>query len=181
MKNLILISFLLATSLFFSQSITFEPRKLDSLIFLKINKYRSTLGVKPFVAFEDSLMRKYSQRLTRINSTKQFITHSDSVGYVCNGECIYRYASSGKLNEFLLANDEVDYDKLAEKAVTGWINSPTHQNIISGERFNIATVTSVIKLDKEAGSIQFDSSFHALDKGLTTSTGYSYKTKNRAK
>lgn len=181
MKNLISISFLLLANFAFSQKVVIESKKLDSLIFLKINEYRVSLGIKPFVAFEDSLMREYSQRLTRVNSDKLMIAHSDSIGYVCNGECIYRYESGGKLGEILLANGECDYEKLAEKAVTGWINSPTHQNIISGERFNVATVTSMIQLDRKAGSIRFDSSFHALDKGLTTSTGYSYKTKNRAK
>ena len=181
MKNLILISLLLLTGFTFSQKVVIESKKLDSLIFKKINEYRVSLRIKPFVAFEDSLMREYSQRLTRVNSNKQMIAHSDSVGYVCNGECIYRYKRVGTLSELLLANGECDYEALAEYAVDGWINSPTHQNIISGERFNVATVTSIIQLDKKAGSIQFDSSFHSLDRDITTSTRYSYKTKNRAK
>ena len=66
--RILLILLTLIPSYITGQQEIIESIKLDSLIFEKINDYRVSKGVDPFVAFEDSLMRDFSYELTRLNS-----------------------------------------------------------------------------------------------------------------
>lgn len=179
MKTIVIALFTLVSSLATSQVERIESQELNRLVFNKINDYRISKGVKPFAAFEDSLMEDYSYRLTKLNSERVGPIHSDSVGYYCNGECIYRYSASGN-NQIVLDIIKYDYESLADRVVSQWINSPTHENILSGKTFNVATVTSILVIDRKNNSIQYDTSLHTLDKDILTSSKYRYKIKNRA-
>jgi hypothetical protein len=179
MKTIAIAFFALVSFSSISQVEKIKSRELDHLIFTKINEYRVSKGLKPFIAFEDSLMEQYSYRLTILNSERVGPIHSDSVGYYCNGECIFRYSATGTLNTVISDVFEYDYESIATETVTHWINSPTHENILSGKTFNVATVTSILVIDRKNKSIQFDTSLHTLEKEIMTSSKYQYKIKNR--
>ena len=68
------------------QETIIEDVQLDSVVWNKINDYLVELNKKPIKHFEDGMMREFSRRLTRINSGREYISHSDSVGWVCSYE-----------------------------------------------------------------------------------------------
>ena len=67
-----------------SQNERIESSALDSLIWKKINDYRSSKRAMPFVVFEDSLMRQFCTRVAYRNCVKTIPLHSDSAGYWSN-------------------------------------------------------------------------------------------------
>ena len=155
-----------------------ESLTLDSLIWKKVNVYRVSKGVTPFIAFEDSLMRDFCTRVAHRNIEKSIPLHSDSVGYWSNAECLYLYKYSGD-NFNTLANQLLsgNFEALAERAVQSWIHSPTHEELISGPEYNIATVVSIIVIDYINKTVRFESTYHALDKEHNTFNDYIYHTK----
>jgi uncharacterized protein YkwD len=173
MKTIVIAIFTLVSISCFSQAEKIESTKLDSLIWKKINEYRISKGVKPFIVFEDSLMRQFCTRVAYRNFDKKIPLHSDSVGYWSNAECLYRYSSSGTSSINIINSiDRGDLECLAERAVQSWIHSPTHEMAISRPEYNIATVVAIISIDHKNNTILFDATFHALDKKHTTFNGY---------
>ena len=159
-----------------SQIERIESMKLDSLIWVKINEYRLSKGAPAFKIFEDSLMRRFCARVAYRNIDKEIPRHSDSVGYWSNAECLYRYAATRSVSKMHLngLNNE-DIEFFAEKTVQAWINSPTHERAISRPEYNIATIVSIIIIDRKKESIRFDATFHALDEDHNTFNGYIYR------
>jgi len=150
-----------------------ESSKLDSLIWKKINAYRISKGADPFIVFEDSLMRDFCTRVAYRNFEKKIPTHSDSVGYWSNAECLFRFSATGSsATEPIKQINNRDLEFIAERTVQSWIHSPTHERAISRPEYNIATVVSIISIDHKNGTILFDATFHALDKDHTTFNGY---------
>ena len=135
---------------------------------MKINEYRASKGVDPFVAFEDSLMRDFSYELTRLNSTKETIEHSKDDKYeYYNVECIYSHKKYGTINStewFVNQIETGNYTAIADEVLEGWINSPSHENGISNPTYNIATVTSRITLNKTNKVGKVVVSYHGLSK-----------------
>lgn len=173
MKTIVIAIFTLVSFLATSQVERIESTKLDSLIWKKINEYRISKMAKSFVVFEDSLMRKFCTRLAYQNFEKKYPTHSDSVGYWNNAECLYHYSASGSTTtELINSSTEEIFNFLAERAVQAWIHSPTHEAAISRPEYNIATVVSIISIDSKAKTIRFDATFHALDKRHNTFNDY---------
>ena len=173
MKTIAIAFFVLVSFFSVSQVERIESTKLDSLIWKKINEYRISKGAKPFVVFEDSLMRDFCTRVAYRNFDKTWPTHSDSVGYWSNAECLYLFRASGSLSANII--NEVDskkFETLADNAVQSWIHSPTHERAISRLEYNIATIVSIISIDHKTGVIRFDATFHALDKEHNTFNGY---------
>ena len=161
MKILILILTVLSFSAY-SQD-TIRSQKLDSLIWIKINAYRSSLGEKPFSSFETSTMRKYSKKITERNSLVKIGFHSDSVGIICNGECLFQLVAKGNsagvkkmLDDALSGN----FEYLAQQAVQNWINSSSHEAILSYPTWTVSTVTSIAVVSKDKTSMRFDCSYH---------------------
>lgn len=161
MKSLILIFIVLSFSALGQDTI--RSQKLDSLIWIKINEYRTSLGEKPCVSFESSTMRKYSKRITERNSLVKTGFHSDSVGIVCNGECLFQLVTRGdspgvkkKVEDALSGN----FEYLAEQAVTSWINSSSHEAIISYPTWTQSTVTSKVVISEDKTNLRFDCSYH---------------------
>jgi hypothetical protein len=159
-----------------SQIERIESIQLDSLIWVKINEYRISKGAPAFKIFEDSLMRRFCSRVAYRNIDKEIPRHSDSVGYWSNAECLYRYAVTGSISKIHLngLNNE-DIEFFAEKTVQAWINSPTHEKAISRPEYNIATIVSIIIIDRKKESLRFDATFHALDEDHNTFNGYVYR------
>ena len=155
-----------------------ESIKLDSLIFEKINDYRVSKGVDPFVAFEDSLMREFSYKLTRENAQKTSIEHSKDMKFdYYNVECIYSNRIYRYMDRTISEIENGNYDRLVEGAVEAWINSPSHENGISNPYYYIATVTSRITIDKKKREILFVTSYHALSKDRGSYSKYTYNSK----
>ena len=174
MKTLILLLSLIPICSF-GQTETIESISLDSLIFEKINDYRESKGVDHFVAFEDSLMREFSYGLTRENSTRDRIEHSKDPKFeYYNVECIYSLRIDVYLDKTISEIENGNYERLAEGAVDGWINSPSHERGISRPEYYIATVTSRITIDRKKREIYFVVSYYALANNFNTYSGYSY-------
>ena len=176
MKTIAIAFFALLSFSSISQIERIESTKLDSLIWKKVNEYRISKGLKSFAVFEDSLMRDFSTRVAYRNIVKSWPTHSDSVGYWSNAECLYTLIVSGTVSISIIdAVHKVDYEFLAEKTVQSWIHSPTHERAISRPEYNIATVVSIILINPKNREIRLDATFHALDKEHTTFNGYVYQ------
>ena len=173
MKKLIVLLTLLPL-ICFGQSNTIESIELDLLIYDKINAYRMSKGVDPFEAFEDSLMRAFSYDLTRANSKKEMIEHSEDFLDYANAECIYSKRISHYSDKTIDAIDNEDFEMLAEDAVEGWINSSSHERCISSPFYHISTVTSRITIDRKNREIYFVASYHALSTLFDTRTGYTF-------
>ena len=173
MKKLIVLLTLLPL-ICFGQSNTIESIELDLLIYDKINAYRMSKDVDPFEAFEDSLMREFSYDLTRVNSKKEMIEHSEDFLDYANAECIYSKRISHYSDKTIDAIDHEDFEMLAKGAVEGWINSPSHEHCISHPFYHIATITTRIVIDREKKILYFVASFHALSSVFDTRTGYTY-------
>jgi len=161
MKSLILIFISLSFSALGQDTI--RSQKLDSLIWIKINEYRTSLGEKPCVSFESSTMRKYSKRITERNSLVKTGFHSDSVGITCNGECLFQLVTRGdspgvkkKVEDALSEN----FEYLADQAVQSWINSSSHEAIISYPTWTVSTVTSKVVISQDKQNLRLDCSYH---------------------
>jgi hypothetical protein len=178
MKFAIIVFFSFISFISISQIERIESVTLDSLIWSKINDYRSLKEVSPFVVFEDSLMRDFCTRVAHRNIQKPIPLHSDSVGYWSNAECLYLYKYSGdNFNSLVNELHDGNFEALAERTVQSWIHSPTHEKAISRPEYNIATVVSVIVIDYTNKTVRFESTYHALDKNHTTFNNYIYNTK----
>jgi hypothetical protein len=180
MKKILLALILISTTV--RAQDTIRSTKLDSLIWKKINEYRASIGMPVCTIFEDSLMRQYSNRVATKESLKKEnqYGHSDSIGYLCNGECLHRLIMEGTTLAPKIINsiDEEDFEYLATNVVNGWINSPSHQYIISMKEYTISTVTSVIVITrpKKGGlaKIRLDAVYNCLSnrEGSTFDGGY---------
>jgi hypothetical protein len=175
----IFVSFLslFLTSIGNSQIEIIESSALDSLVYNKINEYRVSVGSPKFKAFEDSLMRAFSYRVTRKNSTIEPIKHTDSCAYFHNVECVYNRTITGKITDFQDAIRTNNLEYFADNIVQAWIKSPSHRHGISYDKYHIATVTTRITLDSEKKIARLDASYHALSSTMRTINGYEYKLK----
>jgi len=178
MKSLILLITLVVASSINSQIVIIESTALDSLVYNKINEYRVSVGSPKFKAFEDSKMREFSYRVTRKNSTLEHIKHTDSCAYFHNVECVYNRTITHFISEYENAVKENNLEYFADFIVNAWINSPSHRQGISYEKYYIATVTTRITLDPEKREARLDASYHALSSSMGTKNGYVYKPKN---
>jgi hypothetical protein len=175
MKKIIFAVFSMISIFTFSQIERIESMKLDSLIWKKINEYRISKAAPVFEIFEDSLMHQFCTRVAYRNIDADIPVHSDSVGYWSNAECLFYFKSTGfGAKELINESTDEKFEFLAEKAVQSWIHSPTHEMAISRPEYNIATVVSIVIIDRNKESIRFESTYHALDKNHNTFNGYIY-------
>ena len=135
--------------------------KLDSLIWEKINVYRTTdhaivgIDYRPSVITKFGLgdMREYCYEVTMRNTkgTMQEMKHStyDELTPTANGECLYRQERSSP-SDFT----DIDYlNELADRVVTCWINSWTHRTVIGWLDREVSTVTSIHHTDSNGRTV----------------------------
>ncbi len=163
MKTILTILLMIFSINCFSQD-TIKSIKLDSLIWNKMNQYRSTKNIPHFNVFEDSLMRDFANKVANRNISLFPTKHSSDLGYWSNSECLFTYRAEytfswPKIHENLKNND---FEFLADLALEGWINSPTHEHQISRHDIDVSTVVSILIVDIEKQSIRFDSTFEGL-------------------
>jgi len=163
MKTLLTILTLIPLYIMGQQEII-QSVKLDSLIFEKINEYRLTKNVKPFVVFEDSLMRDYAKTLAYRNIEIFPTQHSNDLGYYSNSECLYTYRAnySWSWPEISKNITTEDFNFLAELTVQAWINSSSHQHQISRPDIDITAIVSILIVDWKEKHIRFDATFEGL-------------------
>jgi hypothetical protein len=172
----ILIFILTALSFSAYSQDTILSQKLDSLIWIKINTYRTSISEKPCTSFETTTMRKYSKKITERNSFVKIGFHSDSVGITCNGECLFQLVATGNSPSVKKMLDDVlsgNFEYLAQQAVQNWINSSSHEAILSYPTWTVSTVTSKAVVSKDKTSMRFDCSYHcrSADSKVTNKKG----------
>tara|TARA_B100000963_G_scaffold176268_3_gene153336 strand:+ start:9408 stop:9959 length:552 start_codon:yes stop_codon:yes gene_type:complete len=177
MKTLLIIAFTILFNPIFSQPERYTSIELDKLVWKKINQYRVVKGKEPFIQFEQGLMRDFSKRVANRNIDIYPTKHSDSIGYWNSAECLYTWRHNGSITFEEKVNDILsgDFEFIASQALTGWINSPTHEQAISRDVYDVATVFCIIIIDREKQSIRFDATFHAVDNRVGAAiNGYKY-------
>jgi hypothetical protein len=163
MKKLLILLFLFTSSVSFSQvNMCIKSNKLDSLIWIKINEYRESKGVKVFETFSYSDIRDFSYIRTHKNSKLNLIEHSIGGFDVYNCECIYSNVRTGP-NSLLEIINNSDYEKLADDVLHAWINSEPHELGISCKYYTKSTVTSIITLNYTTNQYRLDVSYHAAE------------------
>ena len=170
MKALFFIFSILISGIALSQdTITISSSELDSLIWKRINTYRKQKGSPELTIFENSKMREFSKKVTLSNSRLMLGKHSyDSIGYSFNGECLWQLVGSGDSKSFIERINNLlngDYTYCVDKAVNSWINSPTHEKILSRPEYTISTVTAIITIIKNKNgefSLRIDASYHTF-------------------
>ena len=168
MKNIITILLTILTLTVYSQDFT-TCTKLDSLIWEKINVYRTTDDAivlkqhRPSVITKFGLgdMREYCYEVTKMNAKLSFddMRHStyDELVPTANGECLFKLVRS---NSTLNLEDDETLEYLATKVVNGWINSWTHRAVIGWLERDVSTVTTVFHFPSEGG-VHMNVTFHA--------------------
>ena len=148
--------------------------KLDSLIWKKVNEYRTTedaiakaYGVPNTITeFGLGEMREYCYKVTKMNAQLSFedMRHStyEELTPTANGECLYKHrrTSTGEPSTLDLTCDTT-LEYLANKVVTGWINSWTHRTVIGWRADNVSTVTTLFSFIERG--IQMDVTYHAKE------------------
>ena len=160
MKKIITILFLLLSTISFSQEYK-TCDKLDSLIWEKINVYRTTDHAivlkkhRPSVITKFGLgdMREYCYEVTMRNTkgTMQEMKHStyDELTPTANGECLFR-------RECTMSVDFTDMNtlnELADVVVEAWINSWSHRVVIGWLDSEVSTVTSIHHTDSNGRTV----------------------------
>jgi uncharacterized protein YkwD len=140
MKKIISIIFL-----FFSLSV-FAQTKLDSLVLVKVNDYRASLGLDK-VQF-DTVCYKAAKCQATYLAKKQIVGHSQDVkGFETLSQRLrafgeVNFLKAGEVCNFVPMNldikDTLGYDKLVTKIVEAWKTSPTHNKALIDPEFKYA-------------------------------------------
>ena len=168
MKNLLLTLLSILTLTVYGQDFT-TCTKLDSLIWEKVNEYRTTEdaitkgGGTPNTITKFGLgdMREYCYDVTKMNAKLSFETmrHStyEELIPTADGECLYKLVRNKCILD--LSDDET-LEYLASRVVNGWINSWTHRTVIGWLDSVESTVTTVFHFPTEGGT-HMNVTFHA--------------------
>jgi len=140
MKNLFTILFLFLTCSVFAQS------KVDSLVFVKVNEYRLSLGLNK-VEFDSVCYKAAKNQATYLASEKMVGHNQDVKGYEnvfnrLNNFGNYNFNKAGEVCNFIpfniISSDSLSLNKLADKIVEAWKNSPDHNNVLIDPKFKYA-------------------------------------------
>ena len=168
MKNLLLTLLSILTLTVYGQDFT-TCTKLDSLIWEKVNEYRTTEDAitkgygtpNTITKFGLGDMREYCYDVTKMNAKLSFETmrHStyEELTPTANCECLYKLVRNKCILD--LSDDET-LEYLASKVVNGWINSWTHRTVIGWLDRVESTVTTVFHFPTEGGT-HMNVTFHA--------------------
>jgi len=147
MKNLITIIALFITTFVSAQT------KLDSLVFVKVNEYRISLGLNK-VEF-DNICYKSAENQASYLFKNDSIGHSqNNIGFETpNKRYIYfggnEHASTAEVCNSVNMNVKVDdtmyLDKLATLIVEAWKKSPDHNKILITDKYKFAGVSTKVK------------------------------------
>ena len=160
MRNILTILLTLISLVSFSQEYK-TCDKLDSLIWEKINVYRTTDHAivlkqhRPSVITKFGLghMREYCYEVTMRNTkgTMQEMKHStyEELTPTSNGECLFRMERTASLDF-----TDINYlNELEGDVVTSWINSWSHRAVIGWLDREVSTVASIHHTDSKGVTV----------------------------
>lgn len=140
MKKIISILFLFLSVSVFAQS------KLDSLVLVKVNEYRTSKGLNK-VQF-DTVCYKAAKCQATYLAKKQIVGHEQNVkGFETHDKRLnvfgkYKFLKTAEVCNFVPLNintkDTLGYDKLATKIVEAWKNSPDHNAALIDPAYKFA-------------------------------------------
>jgi hypothetical protein len=163
MKTIAIAFFALLSFSSISQIERIESTKLDSLIWKKINAYRISKGIAKCTIFDTSSLKEFSHntliRISDFDIESTESRHSHQVGIKYEGECLFMESGSGNLPEMTHRISEMstgDFENIANNIVNSWIQSKTHNMVISMPDFTKSTVSAIIILDKTRGYYRVD-------------------------
>jgi hypothetical protein len=168
MKNIITILLTILTLTVYSQDFT-TCTKLDSLIWKKVNEYRTTSDAVILNQYTPSVitkfglgeMREYCYEVTKMNANLSFddMRHStyEELIPTADGECLFKLVRN---NTILDLGDDETLEYLATTVVNGWITSWTHRAVIGWLDRDVSTVTTVFHFPSEGGT-HMNVTFHS--------------------
>ncbi len=169
MKTIVIGFFVLLSFYSTSQVDKIESSKLDSLIWKKINEYRISKGIVKCTVFDTSSLKEFSHntviRISYLDAESTESRHSHQVGTKYEGECLFVQTASGKSSEMTSSIEELstnNFENMATNIVNSWIQSKTHEMVISMPDFIVSTVSTIIILDKPRGYYRVDAVYHCM-------------------
>lgn len=127
--------------------VSFSQTKLDSLVLVEINSYRSSKGLDSVVYstinFKASIHHsKYLVRTGKIGHTEDtLVSTSDRVKFY-GGKCTHIGENVTSLSLNFKDSDDKFLNKISKDIVKSWINSPDHNKILLSD-FKFAGVSCV--------------------------------------
>ena len=127
--------------------VSFSQTKLDSLVLVEINSYRSSKGLDSVVCsainFKASNHHsKYLVRTGKIGHTEDtLVSTSDRVKFY-GGKCTHIGENVTSLSLNFKDSDDKFLNKISKDIVKSWINSPDHNRILLSD-FKFAGVSCV--------------------------------------
>jgi uncharacterized protein YkwD len=148
MKNLLIIIALFITSFVNAQT------KLDSLVFVKVNEYRNSLGLTK-VEFDTVSYKAADNQASYLFKCDSVVGHNQkNTGLETpNKRYIYfggdEHASTAEVCNSVNMNVKIDdtmyLDKLATLIVDAWKKSPDHNKILITPKYKFAGVSTKVK------------------------------------
>lgn len=148
MKNLLIIITLLISSFVSAQT------KLDSLVLVKVNEYRTSLGLNKVVFDTVSFLAADNQASYLFKNDSVVGHNQKNIGFETpNKRYIYFggnvNASTAEVCNSVNMNVKVDdivyLDKLATAIVEAWKKSPDHNKILITDKYKFAGVSTKVK------------------------------------
>ena len=127
--------------------VSFSQTKLDSLVLVEINSYRSSKGLDSVVCSTINFTAsnhhsKYLVRTGKIGHTEDtLVSTSDRVKFY-GGKCTHIGENVTSLSLNFKDSDDKFLNKISKDIVKSWINSPDHNRILLSD-FKFAGVSCV--------------------------------------
>jgi uncharacterized protein YkwD len=148
MKNLITIIALFITTFVSAQS------KLDSLVLVKVNEYRISLGLNK-VEFDTVCYLAADNQASYLFKNDSVLSHKQkNIGFETIGKRYVYFGGNERASIAEVSNsvnmnlkaDDVDYlDKLANLILDAWKKSVDHNKILTTEKYKFAGVSTKVK------------------------------------
>jgi uncharacterized protein YkwD len=151
MKKIISILFIFLSITVFAQT------KLDSIVLVKVNDYRSSLGLSK-VQFDTVCFLAADNQSNYLFKVDSIVGHNQkNIGFETPGKrYIYfggnEHASIGEVCNSIPINlkddDTMKLVKLANSIVDAWKKSPDHNKILTTDKYKFASVSTKVKTSR---------------------------------
>jgi uncharacterized protein YkwD len=135
-------------------SIGFAQTKLDSLVFVKVNEYRVSLGLNK-VEFDTACYKAadcqatyqmannvcgHTQKSPGFETLDKRLKYFGRKNYMFAGEVCAAVPVNGRVT------DTTVYDRLATAIVEGWKHSPSHNEVLMDPKYKYAGVSCKLQI-----------------------------------
>jgi uncharacterized protein YkwD len=148
MKKIISILFLFLTVSVFAQT------KLDSLVLVRVNDYRTSLGLDK-VEFDNICYKSAENQASYLFKNDSIVGHDqNNIGLENTGKRYMYFGGNERasiaevcnsVNTNLKANNDMYLDNLAKLIVDAWKNSVEHNKILIDPKYKFAGVSTKVK------------------------------------